>query len=130
MNLNNRAVSSHIYVLLIVAFVLSVLMTTVFSPIFANDHEKCQNIDYKITSKSKTDGGISLNIENIGNSKIYFQFNGENDLKKILQPKKELEYRVHSKEEEFNIIPLYVEVSGKVHECKGKKTTLNKNTLI
>jgi len=130
MNLNNRAVGSYIYVLLIVAFVLSMLIMTVFSPIFATDHQKCKDINYKIVNKGKKDGGISLNIENIGNSKIYFQFNGKNNLKESLQPNKKYEYRLHSQDEKFTVIPLYVEISGKVHECRGKKTEINKNALI
>ena len=130
MNFNKKAIESYVLALLIVSLTLTLLIMTVFSPVLANDHEKCLNIEYKILSKKKIDGGVRLNIENIGNSKIYFKFNNEENIKTPLMPETKEEYRINNKEEEIIVMPIYIDIQEEIFECRGKKTTIKTNTLI
>ena len=109
---------------------MTLLIMSVFSPLLANDHEKCQLLEYDIISKKKADTAIKLEIRNTGNSKVNFKFNEIQKFEDFLMPDEEKEFLITSVEEKVVVTPLYIDITGNVYECRGKRTTINPNTLI
>lgn len=129
MNFNKKAIESYVLVLLIVSALLTLLITTVFSPLFANDHPSCQDFEFEITSKKKTNNGANIKLKNTGSKKINFQFNSERK-KDSLKIDETNEYQVVTTEDSITIMPIHIDTKGEVHECEGKKEKINTNTLI
>lgn len=130
MNLNKKGVHPHLLAILIISIIMTLLIMTAFSPIFTNDHEKCQNFDYQIISKKKADNGAKINIKNTGNSKIYFEFNGEKKDEYFITPDEKKEFTIHTQEKEIEIVPIYIDLNQNIYECNGKSSTIKLSTLI
>lgn len=132
MNFNKKALESYITILLVVSLILTILITTLFSSLFVNDPEDCQYINYEIKSKKKMNGGAQIKIENKGDKKINFQFNGKNNLKDTLLGGKTLEYQVNSQDPKITIIPLFIDPinpNAGPKECRGKKKIIDTSIL-
>ena len=129
MNLHKKAIQSHILILVSISFILTILVMTVFAPVFTVDHERCKDIEYVIKSKSKMDGGVLLKIENKGNVATYFQFNNKQNLAEELKPKGSYDYRVLTQDKKLEVMPLYVDYRKEVYKCRGKKISISLNTI-
>lgn len=120
----------YLIVIIITSFIITFIITGIFSPIFKSEHPNCKNIDFEIVSKKKDDSGIKLIIKNNGNSKFSLAFNDEERLKPEITPKETQEVIYKTKEKEVTVTPLYIDISGGVYYCKGKREVLDLNRMI
>lgn len=130
MNINKKGVHSHIIIIVISSFVMTILFLTLFSSIFKNDNIKCQDLDFSVIKSSKLDNGAKIRIKNNVGVPVNFDLIGDSSSRVIVDGLATADFSVVS-DSSVEIIPVYISIINKdEYKCKGKSLSLNINTLI
>ncbi len=131
MRLSKKSLHSHILVLIMISFVMSVFLFLIVDYVYKPDNPSCEFVEFNVKNQCKDGKNLKAILENKGEKLIYYQVNDEpvDSLKNKIEIKDSMEIRVPIRDSSVEIFPVVRDIST-YHACRGKRKVINTEVLI